>query len=493
MGQIIVTGNVRAEEVLEGKKFSAGLIYDGAGKMLNRSLSVLGGGYAHSISVKPDGGGNLVFEPPTGYYTSGLNVNGYGSLLANDPDFIASNIRSDKNIFGLQGTMPYRSGVIQASGTSQWGDGQLAVYLPEGYYGTLGTSEARVSLSQLQAAEPKLVSKNIKSGEVLFGLTGTAKTISSAYTGTVFTHTSAPGYLSYRPETSAYSCTSYDASVVYYLGMQGGGAARVYRYTPINGITEITGMSHQSTTAICTNSDGDYFFAYCMYNGVPVIYLRRNSSGGTTSWNVPEWVETNYGSAGIACTADGRFVFTHNCQRTKIYRLDVVTSTWTIISNTFPNLYLGTIKCSGDGRYVYDSQYTAPGTIYVTDTQNGNTRTVFYQAPAGYTLVDYDVAKDNQNAAITIEDSNYTKFYYSYVGGIATEYYQTRTTIRMSKISANGQRWLGCDRFRASNGTVTPTNVPFVIGLSNDLSTFIDVLWNNSTNYVDGLRTNIIA
>ncbi|MCL6456722.1 MAG: tail fiber protein [Gorillibacterium sp.] len=113
-------------EVLTGKTF-----YQGGGKkagtMPNRSLAALAGGHIAPVSIKPDGGGNLVVEPYTGYYTSGVYENGYGSILVNDPDFVAANIRNGVNIFGLVGSM------IEGK---QWASGSVAVVNYNSYYRT---------------------------------------------------------------------------------------------------------------------------------------------------------------------------------------------------------------------------------------------------------------------------------------------------------------------------------------------------------------------
>ncbi|MEJ8306673.1 hypothetical protein [Saccharibacillus sacchari] len=73
---------------------------------------------------------------------------------------------------GGSGTIPVRSGIVNATGAAQWGDGQLAVYLPDGYYPVPG-SELRVSVAQIQAADGDLVAANIRTGVNIFGVVGT--------------------------------------------------------------------------------------------------------------------------------------------------------------------------------------------------------------------------------------------------------------------------------------------------------------------------------
>lgn len=60
--------------------------------------------YIQVKSVKADGVGNLVYEPYTGYYESGLTPLGYGSIIAFDENFVASNVANGKSIFGLIGS-----------------------------------------------------------------------------------------------------------------------------------------------------------------------------------------------------------------------------------------------------------------------------------------------------------------------------------------------------------------------------------------------------
>ncbi|NGM81278.1 hypothetical protein G5B47_02500 [Paenibacillus sp. 7124] len=129
----------------------------------------------YSSSFYTNGSGDLVTGFPTGAY---LNNSGFGAGIAsatiNDPDFIAANIRSDKNIFGLQGSIPViTSGSDPAQGVGQWPDGGLAVYPSEGYRkGGAGAGEIKVSVTQLQSAEPDLSAGNIRSGVTIYGVTG---------------------------------------------------------------------------------------------------------------------------------------------------------------------------------------------------------------------------------------------------------------------------------------------------------------------------------
>ncbi|MGO4347520.1 WD40 repeat domain-containing protein [Paenibacillus sp. MCAF9] len=100
---ISTDANAPVAEVLLGKTYYQGGTKK-TGTMPNRAMSVMNGGYTTALSVKADAGGNLVMETPTGYYTAGVNANGYGSVIANDPDFIAANIKAGVNVFGVNGT-----------------------------------------------------------------------------------------------------------------------------------------------------------------------------------------------------------------------------------------------------------------------------------------------------------------------------------------------------------------------------------------------------
>jgi hypothetical protein len=103
-------GNTIASHVLAGDTYSSDSEVGAVGTMVNRAYDVYGG-YTPAKSVKTDGAGNLVFEPYTGYYKEGLNGAMFGSILANDPDFIASNIVLNKDFFGLIGTFSKIYGV----------------------------------------------------------------------------------------------------------------------------------------------------------------------------------------------------------------------------------------------------------------------------------------------------------------------------------------------------------------------------------------------
>ncbi|MNI50619.1 hypothetical protein D3C73_1052910 [compost metagenome] len=98
------TGDATAADLLSGKTASnaSGSII---GSISNRSRTALGEGYVNPKSYRVDGGGTLVIEPRTGYYTEGLNTMGFGSIAMYDPDFVSANLPKDVDIFGVQGIL----------------------------------------------------------------------------------------------------------------------------------------------------------------------------------------------------------------------------------------------------------------------------------------------------------------------------------------------------------------------------------------------------
>lgn len=155
-------GTVAAVTVPAANVLAGTTIAGTAGTMVNQS------GSNKSAANTAVSGTSIVLRPPAGYYDAAAASN----IFATDADFISANIRADKNIFGLQGSIPVQTGAVQVTGSAQWPDGQLAVYLPNGYYDP-AVAQLRVSLAQLQAAEGDLQAANIKSGVNIFGLIGT--------------------------------------------------------------------------------------------------------------------------------------------------------------------------------------------------------------------------------------------------------------------------------------------------------------------------------
>ncbi|OMC94355.1 pyocin knob domain-containing protein, partial [Paenibacillus odorifer] len=145
-------GTATAAEVLAGKTIGTenGLVN---GTMPDRTRAGDSLTYTTALSAKGDGLGSLVMEPQTGYYASGLNSGGFGTLLSVDPNFVPSSILSTRSIFGVQGSIPViTSGDDVAIGVGRWPNGDLAGYPREGYRkGGAGAGELKVTVGQLQS------------------------------------------------------------------------------------------------------------------------------------------------------------------------------------------------------------------------------------------------------------------------------------------------------------------------------------------------------
>ncbi|OME53801.1 pyocin knob domain-containing protein [Paenibacillus odorifer] len=180
-------GTATAAEVLAGKTIGTenGLVN---GTMPDRTRAGDSLTYTTALSAKGDGFGSLVMEPQTGYYASGLNSGGFGTLLSVDPNYVPASILSTKTVFGVQGSVPVISGVDVASGVGKWGNGDLAIYPLEGYRkGGMGAGEIKVTTAQLRSVEGDLAPANIRSGVEVFGVTGTLveRMYAEGYAGSV--------------------------------------------------------------------------------------------------------------------------------------------------------------------------------------------------------------------------------------------------------------------------------------------------------------------
>jgi hypothetical protein len=149
------SGNAVASNLLSGKTASvdAG---DIVGTMPNKST-------AYSGAVAYDGNssvGRLYMQPGYGYY----DESGTAWIYRDDPNFIAANFPNTKNIFGLQGTMPNRSGNSGALAIDVATAGTIKLRPPDGYYDGVDDT--------VYAYDVDFVAANIKSGINIFGLVG---------------------------------------------------------------------------------------------------------------------------------------------------------------------------------------------------------------------------------------------------------------------------------------------------------------------------------
>ncbi|MDU6264199.1 MAG: hypothetical protein E6600_06810 [Anaerocolumna aminovalerica] len=181
------TGNAVAANVLAGKTFSNDDDSDIVGTIPNRTFSANGGGYITGVSARADGGGALCVEPQTGYYESGVNNLGFGSIFVADENFKPANMLAGKTYFKMAGGIPTNTddgyGHINATGVTAgaWsGNGKNYAYL-----GIKPHSYIRDVTSWVQSEQPDLLSQNIVSGKTILGVPGTAKQIDGGINGVI--------------------------------------------------------------------------------------------------------------------------------------------------------------------------------------------------------------------------------------------------------------------------------------------------------------------
>lgn len=160
---------------------------------------------------------------------------GYGSGYMAGTFTSDANASSDKILSGysgyvngnkVTGTMPIIGYANQSQSCAKWDNGDLAVYLAaSGYYkaGSGGnSSEVRVPVSQIQAANPDLIGQNIIAGKTICGIGGNASKIthvsgtSQIYHGASDTQTVNLSGLGFTPklligQATIYGRTSYVA------------------------------------------------------------------------------------------------------------------------------------------------------------------------------------------------------------------------------------------------------------------------------------------
>ncbi|WP_053374267.1 hypothetical protein [Paenibacillus sp. FJAT-27812] len=234
MGQILVPGTAGAADVLAGKKFSAGVLYDGAGTMPNRAHATLGGGYVTAVSALADQGGNIIMEPPTGYYTTGKNANGYGSLLANSPDLVPLNVPANKNIFGMQGSIPVRdnvNGTGWAPNVNHHSPSEIAAWDQNLFVRPNGAGGTGKQLYEgdcwIRVNDPDFIPSNIRLGVNIFGHIGTmipgkriaAGTMTSSQSRRPFQMGSSQGQMNYFFEITGHG---FQPDIMFCWGMYDG-------------------------------------------------------------------------------------------------------------------------------------------------------------------------------------------------------------------------------------------------------------------------------
>ena len=111
-------GTAQAHQVLSGYTIGTeiGII---SGTMPDFRRSTIGPGYVTAVDASGDSGGSIVMTPQTGYYDDVKNAGDFGSIIANDPDYVPSNIVQGASIFGVSGT--FERGLTSREGSSSIG------------------------------------------------------------------------------------------------------------------------------------------------------------------------------------------------------------------------------------------------------------------------------------------------------------------------------------------------------------------------------------
>lgn len=169
------SGTVPAVSFDAAKVLSDTTIAGKKGTMPNRSGVSTG-----NVGVTAGGNGNLWLNTPEGYYNPTASVHAY------DPNFVAGNIPADKNIFGVQGSIPRRGAYTDAISTG-WDGNVLYVRFPQGVYQTNGGEgypEITVSAPQARA-DGNIIPSNIRKGVWVYGVVGELEEGKKYASGTV--------------------------------------------------------------------------------------------------------------------------------------------------------------------------------------------------------------------------------------------------------------------------------------------------------------------
>ncbi|MDQ0090194.1 hypothetical protein J2T12_003608 [Paenibacillus anaericanus] len=109
---------------------------------------------------------------------------------------------------GIVGTMPNKLGAVVATGTSLWPNGDLAAYMPSGYYkGGPGDGELKVTSAQLQAAAAHLRPANLPKDTNIFGVVGTLERMTTAERNAIIATIVAKGQVADQYSTNAHLAT----------------------------------------------------------------------------------------------------------------------------------------------------------------------------------------------------------------------------------------------------------------------------------------------
>ena len=155
------------------------------------------------------GSGVVYIKPRKGYHSPGgdaahQNLIG-GWTYAIDSDFVPANFLANKNIFGMQGSIPVRDGTWVTPAVLSGHTGGIYVVPPEGWYSGNSDYGAHGGINIIDA---NLASENIVKDKNILGVVGTAQTKQYA-SGTV----AASGSYNY-PQVNGNTLSSWPAVVV---------------------------------------------------------------------------------------------------------------------------------------------------------------------------------------------------------------------------------------------------------------------------------------
>lgn len=296
-------GNAVAGNVLASKTFSNDNDTGLTGTMPNRTNTVIGADYFDT-----DGAGTIRIRPQEGYYPG----NGTERVTITDTDFIANNFLATKNIFGLQGSIPVRTGNTPSTandGTSTLG--RLYLRPQIGYYD--GSSDFTY------VDDVDFTKSNIAFGKNIFGLLGLNMGVRQSV--------ASPSYPSNLLGTSSYSISN--STLVAYSGLDtsNNGGVITTPWTGLGTWTRRFTLSSGACAEIATNGS-IYVMVLTGHDNLGRIFSSPDLITWTLRHTSPSW---QYDSVSYG---NGVFIVTGN--RNNYYVTSTNGTTWTERLKTFP-------------------------------------------------------------------------------------------------------------------------------------------------------------